>query len=77
MCMMEDFHIDHLSPVVIYCDNKSTFHISANHVSHEITKHIKIGCHVVRDKIQVETIHLILSISKEQVTNIMIKSLHT
>lgn len=76
MCMLQDFHIEHPSPIVIYCDNKSTFHITTNHVFHERTKHIKIGCHVVKDKIQDEIIHLLLITSKEQVTNIMIKSLH-
>lgn len=61
---------------MIYYDNKSTLHISINHVLHERTKHVEIECHVVRDKVQAGTIHLLPVASKEQVAYMMTKPLH-
>ncbi|GAU31060.1 hypothetical protein TSUD_214960 [Trifolium subterraneum] len=74
--LLQDFHISHPTPIVIYCDNKSAFHIAANPVFHERTKHIEMDCHVVREKVQDGLIHLLPVPSKEQVADILTKSLH-
>lgn len=54
-----DIHIP--MPITLYCDNKATQYIAANPVFHERTKHLKIDCHFIRDKIQegfVQTAHI-------------------
>jgi hypothetical protein len=74
--LLQDFLIPHDSPIMLYCDNKSAMHIAANPVFHERTKHIEIDCHVVRDKVQANIVHLLPVSSKEQVADIFTKSLH-
>jgi hypothetical protein len=39
----------HLDPTVIYCDNQSHIKILTNHVFHDISKHIYIRYHHLRD----------------------------
>ncbi|MCI18035.1 copia protein, partial [Trifolium medium] len=74
--LLQDFLIPHESPILIYCDNQSAMHIAANPVFHERTKHIEIDCHVVRDKVQSNIVHLLPVSSKEQIADIYTKSLH-
>jgi len=46
-----DLHIAPQATTVRFCDNKFALHLAANHVFHERSKHIKIDCHIVREKI--------------------------
>lgn len=49
--LLHDFLVPHSSSIIIiYCDNQSAKHMAANPIFQERTKHIKIYCHVVRDR---------------------------
>ena len=49
--LLEDFRIEHSKATLLYCENKTALHISANPVFHERTKHIEVDCHLIREKI--------------------------
>jgi hypothetical protein len=61
--LLRDFHIPHPQPALLLCYNKAALHIAANPAFHEITKHININCHLVRDKIYFEQCTLLFSIN--------------
>lgn len=48
-----------VKPLVLYCDNQSVFHIADNFVFHEITKYLKIDCHLIREKFQASMMRLL------------------
>ncbi|RDX58626.1 hypothetical protein CR513_62046, partial [Mucuna pruriens] len=47
-------------PISVYCDNKYFISIAQNPTFHKRTKHIKIDCHLVWDKLQADITHLLL-----------------
>lgn len=45
----------------LFCDNKAAIQIAENSIFHDLTEHIKIDCHFVRDEIQkgfIKTMHI-------------------
>jgi hypothetical protein len=73
--LLHDMKIECKGAMQMYCNNQAARHIASNHVFHERTKHIKVDCHFVRDKVHSEEIETPFVRSQEQLADIFTKAL--
>ncbi|XP_028782965.1 uncharacterized protein LOC114739076 [Neltuma alba] len=74
--LLNDFDLSHIDLALLYYDNQSAIQIAANPTFHERTKHIKLDCHLIREKLQAKIIHFLFVSSSDQLADMFIKPLH-
>ncbi|PKI68773.1 hypothetical protein CRG98_010830 [Punica granatum] len=73
--LLGELAVEQSCPMKLFCDNQAALHIASNSVFHEMTKHIKVDCHFVREKLQSQDIVTIFVNSNDQLTYIFTKTL--
>ena len=73
--LLKDLGVLHAEPALLYCDNKAALHIAANLVFHELTRHIEMDCHYIRDKIQDGSVATRFVNSAHQLVDVLTKAL--
>jgi hypothetical protein len=48
--LLEDFKVNHVEKMKLWCDSKSVINIANNHVQHDKTKHVEIDRFFIKEK---------------------------
>ena len=75
--LLQELRFEKDEQMKLICDNQIILHISSNPVFHEMTKHIKVDCHFIREKITSGCMTTSFVNSNDQPTDIFIKSLRS
>ena len=73
--ILKDVGVNNLVPVNTFCDNESAIKLALNLIFHDKTKHFEVDVHFIREKISKRIIKLLDINTKDQIADILTKSL--
>ena len=73
--LFQELKYGKVTQMKLICDNQAALHIASNLVFHEMTKHIEIDCHFIKEKILSGCIATRFVNSIDQLAGIFTKSL--
>lgn len=73
--ILDELKISSPSPIKAYCDNKAAISIAHNPVLHDITKHVEVDKHFIKEKIESGQICMTYISTDDQVVDILTKGL--
>lgn len=73
--LLQDLHVHHFSPMLLYCDNQAALFIANNPIFYERTKHIEIYYHFIRKKVTSGILRTSYVPSQYQLADIFTKAL--
>ena len=50
--LLKDLQVPNPKPTNLHYDNQTILHIVVNPIYHELTKHIKLECHITQERIK-------------------------
>lgn len=71
--LIKDLQAKCIETHVIYCDSQSILNIAYNKIFHKRVKHLKIDCHIVREKQASRVMKILLVKSKGQLAYFFLK----
>lgn len=73
--LLSNMSVSFSSPTPLFCDNQSAIHIVLDPVFHQLTTHIEIDCHIVRQYHTTQEITPVSIASVDQPTDLLTKGL--
>jgi len=73
--LLAELHSPLVKSTLVYCDNVSAVYLSTNPVQHQLTKHVEIDLHFVRDRVAVSDVRVLHVPTTSQFADIFTKGL--
>ena len=75
--LIEELDFPQTKPCKLYCDDEAAINISENPIQHDLTKHVKVDRHFIKEKLENKVISLPSVTSKDQIADILTKAVIT
>ena len=73
--LVEELRILAQIPLKLFCDNKAAINISRNPVHHDITKHVEMDQHFIKEKVEDGAIYIVYIPTSSQVAIVLTKGI--
>jgi len=72
--LLKGLKFEDSTQMIMICDNQTALHVVSDLLFHEKTKHIKVDCHLMKEKIEFGKTATVLVNTNDKLANIFTKS---